>query len=184
MELYMILDALTFIYPYPNEADLQWRQNPNLSLTETDSLPRTQPTKEIVKKKSKSRPNLPRNIRLERLYTGSPALFDDYETNYGRRPELDAYVTRSPARCIDDYVLRPANTSNAMILEQISFAEEEDDGVDVDEDPIEAYVEQQHKKMLASSQNRSSTPIQNQLLSGYQHQQQHHQTVKSHATIV
>lgn len=43
-----------------------------------------------------------------------------------------------------------------MLLEQMSFAEEE-------EDPIEAYVVEQHQKMLEAHKNRSSTPIQSSM---------------------
>lgn len=54
-------------------------------------------------------------------------------------------------------------------LEQISFVEDDL------EDPIEAYVQQQHQRILQEHQNRASTPIQNTGPKQYS---------KSHATLV
>lgn len=68
-------------------------------------------------------------------------------------------------------------------LEQFSFAEDEE------EDPIDAYVQKQHQKMVQevynqSQLNRSSTPIQAPHSTGSQSQATRQIYPKNHATIV
>lgn len=182
------------MHPMPSEADIRWRQNPRLPLEQhkkqikmankTTKSANNGANKEINKTKEPKGKRLPRNIRLERLYAGSPASFESefIDTSFSRRSDFDSNYNRSPPpRSVDDYVIHthvhPHSQNQVCIkknrirviiefffqkqqtlLEQISFAED----VDVDDDPIEAYVLQQHRKILKSSQNRSSTPIQQQ----------------------
>ncbi|XP_027198279.1 uncharacterized protein LOC113792568 [Dermatophagoides pteronyssinus] len=188
--------VLSLIHPMPSEADIRWRQNPRLPLEQHKKQIKmahknnskstiNNGAKEMNKIKEPKEKRLPRNIRLERLYAGSPASFDEFiDTSFSRRSDFDSSYNRSPPpRSVDDYVVRldhhhhHPQSQNQTLLEQLSFAEDVDD-----DDPIESYVMQQHRKILESSQNRASTPIQ---------QQQHSSSTtksppysKSHATIV
>lgn len=201
--------ALSLMHPLPNVREIQWKQSPHLPLDQLHQKKAKQQQAAKKKKKEKQpktkRP--PRNVRLERLYTGSPVSYDELDASFGRRsagsnPARDRPPTTNTSRYEDfgngrePQVLHHAvsrrytplllglpNHSSYLTqiqLEQLSFVEDDE------EDPIEAYVQQQHQRMLAQHHhsNRSSTPIQQ-----HQNRTQHgqgggYQHPKSRATIV
>lgn len=102
----------------PNEADIRWRQNPRLPLEQhkkqikmankKSKSSANNGAKEMNKIKEPKEKRLPRNIRLERLYAGSPASFEEFiDTSFSRRSDFDSNYNRSPPpRSVDDYVIR------------------------------------------------------------------------------
>ena len=106
------------MHPMPSEADIRWRQNPRLPLEQykkqikmankTTKSVNNGANKEINKTKEPKGKRLPRNIRLERLYAGSPASFESefIDTSFSRRSDFDSNYNRSPPpRSVDDYVI-------------------------------------------------------------------------------
>ena len=111
--------VLSLIHPMPSEADIRWRQNPRLPLEQHKKQIKmahknnskstiNNGAKEMNKIKEPKEKRLPRNIRLERLYAGSPASFDEFiDTSFSRRSDFDSSYNRSPPpRSVDDYVVR------------------------------------------------------------------------------
>lgn len=110
--------VLSIIHPLPSKADIRWRQNPKLPMGDDNKIVKTKNKKNKYKIKPIKEPKgkrLPRNVRLERLYAGSPASFDEFDTSFSRRSDFisDSY-TRSPLRSVDDYIIRPPNPTNLV----------------------------------------------------------------------
>lgn len=110
--------VLSIIHPLPSKADIRWRQNPRLPMGHHENKIVKTKNKNKNKIKPKKEPKakrLPRNVRLERLYAGSPASFDEFDTSFSRKSDFisDSY-TRSPLRSVDDYIIRPPNPTNLV----------------------------------------------------------------------
>lgn len=93
--------VLSIVHPLPNEADLQWKKHPQLPTDHPQAVEKKDKKKKKKSKEMKAK-RLPRNMRLEQLYSGSPISFDELDTSYGRRSVGSSNRGRVPSR-YEDY---------------------------------------------------------------------------------